>query len=123
MRAGAQWCTLCYADLRPAPVIPERAERAEPAERELVTVPPATGKHARRSASTEGSTEERTSEPDPALRAEAMLVLLAAETGNPLGGLSGRFESTGSRIGLMAGGVVAFSGVLFLLMLVIGSLL
>jgi len=120
-RPGAQWCTLCYADLRPPPVIPRRAERAEPAERELVTVPPAPGKgkHARRGA----AAEERTAEPDPGLRAEAMLALLAAETGNPLGGLTGRFESTGSRIGLMVGGVVVVAGVLFLLMLVIGSLL
>jgi len=125
VRAGAQWCTLCYADLRPAPVVPERAERAEPAELELVTVPPtpATGKHARGRASTEGSSEDRASDPDPELRAEAMLALLAAETGKPLAGLTGRFESTGSRIGLMAGGVVVVAGVLFLLMLVLGSLL
>jgi hypothetical protein len=33
-RRGAQWCTLCYADLRPAP---PRSRRAEPV---LETVPP-----------------------------------------------------------------------------------
>lgn len=121
VRAGAQWCTLCYTDLRPAPDPAPAPARAEPLERELVTVPqtPGTGKHARR----RPTSEEPTAEPDPALRAEAMLALLAAETGNPLGGLTGRFESTGSRIGLMAGGVVVVAGVLFLLMLVIGSLL
>ena len=133
MRAGAQWCTLCYTDLRPAPVQPEPVEREpverEPVERELVTVPESagTGKHARRSSAYDEvggtTTVTETSGPDPALGADAMLALLAAETSHPLAGLTGRFESTGSRIGLMAGGVVVVSAVLFVLMVLIGSLL
>ena len=132
MRAGAQWCTLCYTDLRPAPVRPEPVERGrvetESVEPELATVPGSagTGKHARRSPANADEVDGPTpvTQPsDPALGIDAMLALLAAETSDPLAGLTGRFESTGSRIALMAGGVVVVSAVLFVLMLLIGSLL
>jgi hypothetical protein len=62
-------------------------------------------------------------ENEAVLGAEAMLVLLAAESRKPLGGITGRFDSTGSRIGLMAGGMVLIAGLLFSVMVVIGSLL
>jgi hypothetical protein len=62
-------------------------------------------------------------EDEDVLGAEAMLVLLAAESRKPLGGIAGRLDSTGSRIGLMAGGMVLIAGLLFCVMVVIGSLL
>jgi hypothetical protein len=52
-----------------------------------------------------------------------MLALLAAESSKPLGGITSRLDSTASRIGLMAGGIVAVSALLFLVMAVIGSML
>jgi hypothetical protein len=52
-----------------------------------------------------------------------MLALLAAESKKPLGGIAGRLDSTGSRVGLMAGGMVAIAALLFLVMAVLGSLI
>jgi hypothetical protein len=77
------------------------------------------GKHARRAPA----------EPDElppgetALSAEAMLAQLAAESRKPLSGITGRLDSTASRVALMAGGIVAISALLVLVMAVIGSML
>jgi hypothetical protein len=60
---------------------------------------------------------------EPTLEAEAMLALLAAESGRPLGGLVGRFDTTAARFGLIAGGIVAFSALLYLVLAIIGSML
>jgi hypothetical protein len=60
---------------------------------------------------------------DDELGTEAMLALLAAESKKPLGGIAGRLDSTGSRVGLMAGGMVAIAALLFLVMAVLGSAL
>ena len=133
-RPGAQWCTLCYADLRPAPA---RSRRADPA---LVTVPPTPaptptavaaagrGKHARQDPTVEeGGSESglpaRTSDEEALRSADAMLAMLAAEQTKPLPGLSGRLDSTGARVGLMAGGMALIALVLFLVMAVIGTML
>ncbi len=138
-RRGAQWCTLCYTDLRVAPV-------REP---ELVSVPEAPadevgrpvsaaaaaqvasagrGKHARRepteeNVATASGQGARGSVADDELGTEAMLALLAAESRKPLSGIAGRLDSTGSRVGLMAGGMVVIAALLFVVMAVLGSLL
>jgi hypothetical protein len=52
-----------------------------------------------------------------------MLAMLAAEQTKPLPGLSGRLDSTGARVGLMAGGMALIALVLFLVMAVIGTML
>jgi hypothetical protein len=140
-RRGAQWCTLCYTDLR-APV------RAVP-EPELVSVPETRaaeagrpdsavsvaqaagagrGKHARRdptetNVATVSGRGARGSVADDELGTEAMLALLAAESRKPLSGIAGRLDSTASRVGLMAGGMVVIAALLFLVMAVLGSLL
>ena len=145
-RLGAQWCTLCYADLRPAPV---RSRQQDPA---LVAVPATPdsesvsepvgaaasaatrGKHARHDATVEDSGSEsepaepaeplaRGAQANDVLSTDAMLALLAAESKKPLPGLAGRLESTGSRIALMAGGMVLFATFLFVVMAVIGSVI
>jgi hypothetical protein len=60
---------------------------------------------------------------EPTLEVEAMLALLAAESSKPLGGLVGRLDTNAGRFGLIAGGIVAFSALLFLVLAVIGSML
>jgi hypothetical protein len=89
------------------------------------------GKHARRDPA-----DERPSAPpapgrgrralavdEDVLGADAMLVLLAAESRKPLNGLAGRLDSTGSRVAVMAGGMVIFAALIFVVMAVIGSML
>ena len=145
-RIGAQWCTLCYADLRPAP---DATRRPDPA---LVTVPPTPaaearserapesapatpvtgpgrGKHARHDSTVEHHQSESDSEPatrsahaSEVLSPDAMLVLLAAESSKPLPGLSGRLESKGSRIALTVGGMAMIAVLLFAVMAVLGMM-
>ena len=139
-RRGAQWCTLCYADLRPAPA---RSRRADPVP---VTVPPTPastpatpappvsvaaagrGKHARQDAIVEESDPESglpasLGDEEVLRSADAMLAMLAAEQTKPLPGLSGRLDSTGARVALMAGGMALIALVLFLVMVVAGTML
>lgn len=139
MRPGAQWCTLCHTDLRPAaepvPVPePELVTLSEPlplsrpvSVPELVSVPGSPpvgrGKHARRDPSYDETTAVTEQPREQALGTDAMLALLAAESAKPLGALASRLDSSGAKIGVMAGGVVLVAAVLFVLMAVIGSLL
>ena len=62
-------------------------------------------------------------EAEPELGTEAMLALLAAESRKPLGGLAGRLDSNATRVGVVVAGIVLFSALLFLVMVVIGSML
>ena len=62
-------------------------------------------------------------EAEPELGTEAMLALLAAESKKPLGGLAGRLDSNATRVGVVVAGIVLFSALLFLVMVVIGSML
>lgn len=133
--AGADWCSLCYADLRPA-VTPEPEQQpepvaaepepvqleAEPALAELVTAGPPRGKHAKRAESGEpgdlGADGAATVDPD-ALLAQ----LAAAESGNPLGSYSRFVDTPAKKVGLMVGGAVAAMVLLFALMAIAGALL
>ena len=94
--AAAEWCTLCYADLRtpvqPPAGEPEKASEHEPEE--------------------------------SALSVDAMLAqLAAAEAGNPLGRFSGVVDTPAKKVGLMVGGALAAMCLLFILMAVSGALL
>ena len=132
-RVGAQWCTLCYTDLRPAPVrveTPVPEPDPEPArEPELVSVPAAPaarGKHARRSPSPDDIVPAQPGPAEVASAADAMLAQLAAESSAPLAGLGGlfsRLESGGARAALLVAGILLVGTVLFGLMALIGSLL
>jgi uncharacterized membrane protein len=57
------------------------------------------------------------------LGTEAMLALLAVESSKPLHGLAGRLDSNATRVGVMAGGIVLFSALIFVVMAVIGSMI
>jgi hypothetical protein len=86
------------------------------------------GKHARQAAIGEESDPEsglpaRLGDEEVLRSADAMLAMLAAEQTKPLPGLSGRLDSTGARVALMAGGMALIALVLFLVMVVIGAML
>ena len=127
VRAGADWCTLCYADLRPAP----EPEPAVPGPADLtVGVPedegvagqPRRGRHARLDPAYDGAAPTD-ADPDTGLSVDAMLALLAAENDQPLQGLTSRLDTTGSRVVAMVGGFVVVMVVIFALMYLVGSLL
>ena len=106
------------ASAEPAPLAPTASTgrgkhaRHDPAEESPPQSPPPPGRGRRGVAVDED-----------VLGPDAMLALLAAESSKPLGGLTGRLESTGARIALMAGGMVAIAGLLFIVMAILGSML
>jgi hypothetical protein len=116
------------ADLAEVSVSLQGSAGAEPDPAATAVAPASRGKH---------SKQDRVDEPPPpapgrgrraapaddALGADAMLALLAAESSKPLTGLSGRLDSTGARIALMAGGMALFATFLFLVMAVIGTMI
>jgi hypothetical protein len=68
--------------------------------------------------------QRRSSDEEVELVAQTLLAeLAAAESGDPLGRFAGQVGSPGRKVALMAGGAVAVTAVLFLLMLVVGVLL
>jgi hypothetical protein len=139
--AAADWCTLCYADLRP-PAEPEQPREPELPEEPVATADstPATpeagpdapaidsagsrGKHARQ-ASTQGSdtTDGATGELPANIDVELMLAQLAAETPAPLASLMDRFDTKASRALAICGGVLAVGVVLLVAMTIIGSVI
>jgi hypothetical protein len=144
VRAGSEWCTLCYADLRPKPDpaaaasqlgAPDagaaEAAQAEPVEAPLVDVPaPAApaprGKHARHAepateAPVFGTPTQVVPDAEIEAIADQMLARLAVERENPLGSLSGIVDSKGKQVALMVGGSVVAMCVLFLVMALAGS--
>lgn len=125
VRAGSQWCTLCYSDLRPPPLVAEaQAVLPEPAPDEPLLVPTRRGKHSRPVDAPAGDTVARS--PGSTLdegEVERMLATLAAQSSAPLGRLAGRFDTPASKIGLMVGGTVLAGLVILLLMAVVGALL
>lgn len=128
VRAGAEWCTLCYTDLRPAPEplpLPEPEPAQAPASEPVAAAAPVAprGRHARQATAYDESDAPADADQEPAPGTDAMLAMLAAESGRPLDGLIDRFDSTGARVTAMVGGVVVVSGVLFALMYLAGSLL
>lgn len=140
VRAGSDWCTLCYSDLRePAPAAAV-AVPAAPDARPAVgpADPPALlqrsaaaqqagerpsrprGKHAR----TAPIGTAQAAALDPELRAEALVARLkAAESGNPFGRWSALLDSPGKKVAVMAGGAVLATSLLFLVMVALGTLL
>jgi hypothetical protein len=128
--ADADWCTLCYADLRP-PAEPEPAGDAEVAAGSVPAAPvaavaaPPRGKHARRTPTAGSVTSAGGHEAEPAagVDVDVMLAQLAAETTPPLGDFMGRFDTKASRALVIAGGVAAVGLVLLLAMTILGSLL
>lgn len=138
VRQDAQWCTLCYADLRPAPADPVAlAEPAEPGLQQLTpadsaaapgadasppdlppTPPrPSRGRHARR------APDEPVGDTLGDVDVDAMLAQLAAESDSGLGALSGRLASPGAKAVVIGGGIALVCLVLVLLMVIVGSLL
>ena len=118
LRAGSDWCTLCYADLRPTPPpapVPAAPRTSAPAPRR------ARGKHARR----DPAYEEPSSNPDEveALANQMLAELAAAESKNLLGPIAGTVDTTGKRAVLMVGGAVVAMLLIFILMAVLGALL
>lgn len=144
LRAGSDWCSLCYADLRPAPAEPPPAPAAPPGEAvpacadapspsALPTDPSAAqhgtgeeaprprGKHARRASASDQ--KAATSADDVEILARQLLAELAAtEQKDPLGPLAGLVDTTPKKVGLMVGGAVGAMCVLFILMAVLGAL-
>jgi hypothetical protein len=126
VRAGSDWCTLCYADLRPAPApvasapAPEPGpvvtgvEVVDPAEPAI----PATrrGKHAKQSQTVSSPTETEQ------LAAQLVAQLAAHESGSPLGRFSHLTDTPAKKVGMMIGGCVAVLLVLTSLMFLLGML-
>ena len=146
VRAGSEWCTLCYADLRPKPdptpaVSHEPAPEAvadAPAEVENVEThaadvpeldaPRVRGKHAKRAA--DAAEEPVFGQPTKAVAdaeidaiADRMLAELATQRENPLGSLSGWVDTKGKQAAVMVGGAVAAMCVIFVLMALAGTFL
>jgi hypothetical protein len=134
--AGSDWCTLCYADLRPAPPEPPAAP---PVERALATAPvgPAVngatpdqpgrrGKHARPdpAGAVGGAGNTPGASAEAAALADRLLAELAAsEAANPLGVLTTVLDTRGKRVAAGASAAGAVTIVLVLLMWVVGALL
>jgi hypothetical protein len=93
-----------------------RHARPDPAEEPPRPAPPAPAPGRGRRGVAEDETED-------VLGTEAMLALLAVESGKPLHGLAGRLDSNATRVGVMAGGIVLFSALIFVVMAVIGSMI
>lgn len=117
VRVGSDWCTLCYADLRPSSPAPEPV--VDPVDG------PVTGKHARRTkvAPPAVSAVEPAPGPVPEGAITAMLAQLAAESAVPLGRFARHLDSPGRKISLMVGGTVVATIVVVVLMTLVGVLL
>jgi hypothetical protein len=120
--SNADWCTLCYADLRAAPEPPaapavEAVPQDVPAPELALAEEPAPadgsegrGKHARAKTSYADAVARAGVPLDEAelaefnARAEEMLAMLKAESGPALGSWANRLESTQSRV--VAGAIV-----------------
>jgi hypothetical protein len=136
--AGSDWCTLCYADLRPAPPAPPEPA-APPVDRapapapvgaavngETPDQPGRRGKHARPApagavggaGSTSGASAEA------AALADRLLAELAASgADNPLGVLTTVLDTRAKRMAAGASAAGAVTCVLILLMWAVGALL
>ena len=135
VRTGSDWCTLCYADLRPVPPVVEPVVAREPEPlaapvgpvdlpvapaADAVDVAPATpvgrGKHAKKApAKGVGSPSEV-----EALANQMLAQLAMSESKNPLGPLAPHVDTPGKRVGVMVGGVVAVICLLVIIMAILG---
>ncbi len=138
LRAGSEWCSLCYADLRPPPAEPPAPVEVPHGTATDVTgpaaegdesgtgvprstdAPAAGGKHARSAA---GHPVAAATPDEVARLADEMLAeLTVTEGGNPLGAVSGLVDTTGKKALLMVGGATAAMLLCFLVMAVLGAL-
>ena len=152
VRPGQQWCTLCHADLRPAPEpvaqeLPVADLSAAPAEQAPTSYDPLTdpllgdvapastpaltpvtsGKHARHAAPAHAAGEATPADGSvrPTLgerEIEAMIAELAAQTDPPLGGLAGRFDSRSAKVLLAVGVCLGAMGCLLVGAVVLASI-
>jgi hypothetical protein len=140
--AGSDWCSLCYADLRPAPEPepePEQEQEQEPvaaaepaaearvadgADAPAVAAPkPGRGKHSRVAPSPEPEAAAPLDRTEAEILADQLIAELAiTEGGNRLGTLANSLDSTGKRLAVILGGAAAGIVVLILLMWGIGAL-
>ena len=142
LRAGTEWCSLCYTDLRPreepappAPATPGAhpellLDRDNAVPSDIVTPGPASsagpstrpgGKHARKPEFGAVTTPDE-AEVDR-LAAQMLAELAAAEGGTPLGAATGLVDSTGKKVLLIAGVGLGVLSLLFVLMAAAGALL
>jgi hypothetical protein len=150
VRAGSDWCTLCYTDLRPVPATPVAPEPATPSPTAgsgtleptsaLPTVlsaehhagagdPPPTPTAAvptppvrRGKHARRAPDADKAQAETDALAAQLLAQLAVEESGSPLGALTGLTESTGKKAALMIGGAGAVIVVLIALMALVGAL-
>jgi hypothetical protein len=143
LRAGTEWCSLCYADLRPreepalhSPADPDLTpvqpiDQAEMAEHDSVAgappvgvqPTPSGGKHARHAKKPEFGAVTAPTDEVERLADQLLAELAATEGGSPLGAASGLVDSTGKRIALVLGVGLGILVLLILVMAVVGTLL
>ena len=136
VRTGSDWCTLCYADLRPAPPVVAAVEAPEPAavpapvepvdlpEAETVeavevapVAPVGRGKHAKRA-----STAAVGAPPEVEALADQMLAELAAtRSDDRLSSMVSALDEPGKKIGVIIGGAIGATCVLFIVMTILGA--
>ena len=136
VRTGSDWCTLCYADLRPAPPVVAAAEAPEPAAEpapvepvelpeaeilqaiEVAPVAPAgRGKHAKRT-----STADVGAKPEVEALADQMLAELAAtRSDDRLSSMVSALDEPGKKIGFIIGGAIGATCLLFIVMTILGA--
>ena len=135
LRAGSDWCTLCYADLRhattptpaeePAEVPPAPAASSDSPANVAGSADPAPrqsrGKHARRTPANDETSS--TADEVEALANQMLAQLAASESKNPLGSVAGAVDSTGKRAVLMVGGAFVAMLLIFIVMAIAGALL
>jgi hypothetical protein len=127
----AEWCTLCYTDLRPAPEpAPEPEPQPAPEPAAAAALPEADvqrprGRHARRSPEPAQPSAEPGVQADllAAVDVDAMFARLAAQSSSGLEPLAGRLDSPRSKVAAIVAGVAAVGVLLFVLMTVLGALL
>jgi hypothetical protein len=142
VRAGSDWCTLCYTDLRPA----DQRPPVEPAVDVDATAPPTAvaATPAAAAAPTSGTTPEQQArgsrgkhaKPAPAeeeagaatpeeaevLAAQMLAELAVHESGDPLGRFGTLIDTPGKKVALMVGGGITFMMLLFTVMTIFGVL-
>ena len=134
VRTGSDWCTLCYADLRPAVAEPVAALEPEPPSTpvepvdlpvaetfEAVDLAPAApvgrGKHAKRA-----TTAALGAAPEVEALADQMLAELAATRSNDrLSSMVSALDEPGKKIGFIIGGVIGATCVLFIVLTILGA--
>lgn len=144
---GADWCTLCFADLRPPPAVeavPEPASTVEAVPEPPPTVEPdrgpeetadqpdepvgrRSGKHARAATTYDDALSLSAALPRDAAsmaefdaRAAEMLAQLAADTDRPLGPIAARLNSTSAQAVAAGFGILLLVVVALLVMTVLG---